>query len=111
MNPEEKGPGRFFCNFKVHKPHIYKTAPPERPIISQSGTICEKIGTFVEHHIKHIGTIQESYLKDTPDFLRTIQQINKDHELGPNKTLVTMDAIGLFTNILHNEGLKTMEDE
>ena len=52
MKPDEKGPGRFYCNFKVHKPHIYKTAPPVRPITSQSGSICEKIVTFVEHHIK-----------------------------------------------------------
>ena len=37
MIPEEKGPGCFYCNFKVHKPNIYKTAPPERPITSQSG--------------------------------------------------------------------------
>ena len=24
MNPVETGPGRFYCNFKVHKPHAYK---------------------------------------------------------------------------------------
>ena len=111
MNPEDKGPGRFYCNFKVHKPHEYKTAPPVRPITSQSGSICENIGTFLEHHIKHIGTTHESYLKDTPDFLRTIQHINKSLHLGPNTLLVTMDAIGLFTNIVHDEGLDAIETE
>ena len=108
MKPDEKGPGRFYCNFKVHKPHIYKTAPPVRPITSQSGSIFEKNGTFVEHHIKHIGTTHEIYLKDTPDFLRIIQQKNKLHTLGPNAMLVTMDAIGLFTNIPHDEGLEAI---
>ena len=109
MRPDEKGPGRFYCNFKVHKPHVFKTAPPVRPITSQSGSICENIGTFVEHHIKHIGTTHESYLKDTPDFLRTIQQINRVHTLGPNAMLVTMDVIGLYTNIPHDEGLEEIE--
>ena len=109
MRPDEKGPGRFYCNFKVHKPHVFKTAPPVRPITSQSGSICEKIGTFVEHHIKHIGTTHESYLQDTPDFLRTIQEINRVHTLGPNTMLVSMDAIGLYTNIPHEEGLEEME--
>ena len=63
----------------------------------------------MEHHIKHIGTTHESYLQDTPDFLRTIQEINRVHTLGPNTMLVSMDAIGLYTNIPHEEGLEEME--
>ena len=37
MIADEKGPGRFYCNFKVHKPHEPNKAPPERPITSGSG--------------------------------------------------------------------------
>ena len=76
MDPEEKGPGRFYCNFKVHKPHEINKAPPERPITSQSGSFCENIATYVEHHIKHIGTKHKSYLKDTPHFLRLVKKLN-----------------------------------
>ena len=37
----DKEPGRFYCNFKVHKQHEQNKAPPERPIISGSGSITE----------------------------------------------------------------------
>ena len=70
MDPEDKGPERFFCNLKVHKEHEIYKSPPERPITSQSGTFCEGIATFVEIHIKHIATKHDSYLQDTPDFVR-----------------------------------------
>ena len=51
MNPEGKGAGRFYCNFKVHKEHNINEAPPVRPITSQSGSVCEGIATYEEHHI------------------------------------------------------------
>ena len=85
MNPEEKEAGRFYCNFKVHKPHIPMTTPPVRPIISQSGSICEGIATYVEHFLKPLGIQHESYLQDTPDFLRTVQQINNGPNLSPKQ--------------------------
>ena len=111
MNPDDKNAGRFYCNFKVHKPHNHKETPPVRPIISQSGTICENIATYVDHHINHIGSTHESFLQDTPDFLRTIQQINRGQPLGKNTVLTTLDVTSLYTNIIHDEGLKALKDE
>ena len=111
MNADNKEPGRFYCNFKVHKPHEHGKAPPERPIISGSGSLTEGIATFVNHHIKEIGTKHETYLKDTPDFLRLIEKINQGQKLSSNAMLVTMDAIGLYTNIIHNEGIACMKTE
>ena len=72
MSVENKGPGRFYCNFKMHKKHDHKQAPPVRPITSGSGSLTEGIGTYVEHYIKHGATSHQTYLKDTPDFLRHI---------------------------------------
>ena len=100
MKPDDKNVGRFYCNFKVHKPHGHKEVPPERPIISQSGSICENIAQFVEFHINHMGMEHKSFLQDTQDFLRTIKQINNTKKLKRNALLVTMDVRGLFTNIL-----------
>lgn len=111
MNADEKNAGRFYCNFKVHKQHEHKTAPPVRPIISGSGSITENIGTFVEHHIKDIATKHESYLQDTPDFLRIIRKINKGPKLSDRTILVTWDVKALFTNIPHEEGLVYMQRE
>ena len=110
MKPDDKVVGRFYCNFKVHKAHKNNELPPERPIVSQSGSICENIAAFVEHHIHHIGNKHKSFIQDTPDFLRTIERINNGQQLKPNSVLFTMDAKGLFTNIMHEEGLKTMHD-
>ena len=52
----------------------------------------------------------ESYLQDTPDFLRTVQNINDGPSLSPKTVLATFDAIGLYTNIKHDEGLTATEN-
>ena len=74
MNPYEKGPGKFYGLFKVHKKHIIGTPPPLRPIISGSGSIIENTGKFVEHHIKSSAIQHKSYLQDTPHFIRKIER-------------------------------------
>ena len=111
MVADDKDPGRFYCTFKVHKPHEHGKAPPERPIISGSGSITEGIATYVNHHIKEIGKKHESYLKDTPEFLRLIENINQGPNLASNAILVTMDVCGLYTNIIHKEGMDCMRTE
>ena len=105
-----KEPGRFYCNFKIHKQHETNKAPPERPIISGSGSITEGIGEYVNFHIKEIGTKHDSYIQDTPDFLRIIENINEGPRLPPNVFLATMDVSALFTNIIHKEGMSCMNE-
>ena len=104
MKPEDKVPSRFYCNFKVHK--TYENSPPIRPIISGSGSITENTGKFVAHHLSKVATNHESYLKDTPDFIRKIEELNSKG-LPENTLIVTMDVSGLFTNIPKEEGLES----
>ena len=52
MNPTDMGPAKFYELFKIHKPHIPGEAPPERPIISASGSVTDNIALFVETHLK-----------------------------------------------------------
>ena len=85
MNHEGKDVGCFYCNFKVHKPHTQGKTPPERPITSQSGSMCKNIGSFIDHHIKHIGKKHESYLQDIPDFLRTNKPTNRNNTILEGK--------------------------
>ena len=40
MAAKEKGPGKFYQLFKVHKTHSHPELPPERPIVSG----CEYVG-------------------------------------------------------------------
>ena len=46
MDPSEKSPGQFYELFKVHKHHEPGETPPERPIISGSGSITDNISLF-----------------------------------------------------------------
>ena len=67
------GPGKFYEIFKVHKSHTPGVAPPERPIISGLGSVTENIALFVENYLKELANKHNSYLQDTPDFLRMVE--------------------------------------
>ena len=95
MDPSDKGPAKFYEIFKVHKSHTPGKAPPERPIISASGSITENIALFVESHIKDLANKHPSYLQDTPDFLREVEILNDEIELPENAILLTIDVTGL----------------
>ena len=66
MNPKDKGVGKFYQTFKIHKEHIAPHTPPERPIISCCGSMNENIGKFVEFHLKDVANVHSTYLQDTP---------------------------------------------
>ena len=105
MDAKDKDPAKFYVNFKVHKSHEKNKAPPVRPIVSGSGSMCENTGKFIQHHIKHIANKHETYLQDTSNFLRTLNEVKG---LDKKAILVTMDVKALFTNILHEEGLASL---
>ena len=108
MCPEGKTMSKFYCNFKVHKD--YDHIPPVRPIISGSGSLLENPSKFVDYYIKELATQHESYLQDTPDFLRKVEELNNKVVFPDNALLVTIDAIALFTNIPQEEGTQTTEE-
>ena len=110
MIADDKQAAKFYCTFKVHKPHEPMTAPPPRPIVSGSGSVTEKIAAFVDHHIKETSKQHQSYLQDTPDFLRFVESINSGPALQSNHILVTWDVVGLYNNIPHDEGLQSLEE-
>ena len=105
MDPEDKTPSKFYCNFKIHKQHTPMTAPPPRPIISGSGSITENLGVFVENQIREISTQHSTYLQDTPHFLRVVQKKNKGPRLPLKAMLVTSDIIGAYQNIPQEDGI------
>ena len=108
MKTEDKTAGKFYCTFKVHKTHEKGTTPPVRPIVSGVGSVTENIGVFVEHHLKEAATQHTTYLKDTPDFLRKVEnEINSKDPLPQNAIIVTCDVTGLYTNIPQDECTET----
>ena len=100
----------FTVPLKQTKKYIPCTPPPVRPIISASGSITDNIGLFVEYHLKHLANKHDSFLQDTPDFLRQIQIFNDEQILPQNAIIVTMDVTSLYTNIPHDEGLQCVRD-
>ena len=70
-----------------------------RTIVSGSGSITKGIATFVEHHVKQSSISHDTYLHDTPAFLRLISNINKGPKLSNNALIVTLDVERLNINI------------
>ena len=70
MVVDDKDAGRFYSNFKIHKEHIHMTV---RSLISGSNSVTENIAKYVEYHIKDNAVTHDSYLQDTPDFLRLMR--------------------------------------
>ena len=83
---------------------IHKLMPVGRPIISGCDGPKERISAFVDRLIQPIAQKQDSYLKDTTDFLNFIEST----KLPKNTFLVSMDVTSLYTNIPHEEGVTTV---
>ena len=65
---------------------------PERPVIS----------VFLDFHLKLLVTKAPHILEDTRDFLTRITEIKDLPAL-----LVSLDIVGLYPHIPHEEGIKT----
>ena len=86
----------FYTLTKIHKPN-----PVGRPIISGCDSPTERISSFVDYLLQPIAKVQESYLKDTTDFLNFIERT----KVAKGTMLVSMDVTSLYTNIPQEEGI------
>jgi hypothetical protein len=107
MVPTEKNPGKFYLIFKVHKKHSPPNLPPGRLIVSGCNSITEKISQFVDYHSKHLVPLMPAYLQDTPDLLRHIEILNNT-PMPPDSFPVSIDMVGLYSNIPTEEGIAAM---
>ncbi|XP_071504653.1 uncharacterized protein [Diadema antillarum] len=98
LSPVNAKPARFYLLPKIHKP-----GNPGRPILSGNGSPTENISLFVDHHIKPLVSLAPSYIHDTPDFLRKLDDI-KD-QIPETAIIGTFDVSSLYTNIPHDEGI------
>ena len=90
--------GRFYLLPKTHK----KLQNVPGPVISNSGYYTENISAFFEFHLKPLAQKVKSYVKDTNDFLRKMASLPA---LPDDIILCTIDVVGLYPNIPHDEGL------
>ena len=94
--------GRFYLLPKLHKKGC-----PGRPVISGCNTPTQKISEFVDHHLKPLVASIPSFVKDTNDFLHKLKDIGT---LPQDAILVTIDVVGLYPHIPHNEGLDAIRN-
>ncbi|XP_041461177.1 uncharacterized protein LOC121412433 [Lytechinus variegatus] len=99
LSPTNAKPARFYLLPKIHKP-----GNPGRPILSGNGSPTEHISLFVDYHIKPLVSRAPSYIHDTPDFLRKLNDI-KD-QIPETAIIGTLDVSSLHTNIPHDEGIQ-----
>ena len=78
---------------------------PGRPIISQCNGPLENIGRFLDYFLLPIVKVQDTYLSDTGDFIRTIESI----QIGNNHILVTYDITSLYTNLKFTEIINSVK--
>ena len=63
----------------------------------------------MDHHAKDLVPKIPSYLQDTPDFLRHLEDLKKS-PLPKGSFPVSIDVVGLYGNIPHEEGIRCMEE-
>ena len=94
--------GRFYLLPKIHK-RLCRV--PGRPVISNSGYYTENISAFLDFHLQPLSQKVKSYIKDTNDFLRKIRDLP---DLPADSIFCTIDVVGLYPNIPHEDGLEAI---
>ena len=87
---------------KIHK---QLESVPGRPVISNCGTPTENFFEFLDFHLKPTMQSPKSYIKDTSDFLRKLNELGK---LLEKAILVTTDVIDFYPKIPHADGLEAL---
>ena len=94
---------RFYLLPKIHK---RLSRVPGRPVVSHVGFHTERISSFIDFHLQPLAQNVKSYIKDTNDFLCKLKNIRK---LPEDAIMVTIDVVGLYPSIPHEEGLSAMK--
>ena len=84
--------GRFYLLPKLHK-----AGNPVRPIVSE----------FVDLPLQPRENRLPSYLKDTTDYFRKLQESGP---IPPETLLVSLDFTSLYSNIPHEDGIRTCKE-
>ena len=99
---------QFYVLPKIHKEYD-ATLPisyPGRPTVSACNSRTENISGFIDEILQpHVKSL-DSYVKDTADFLRNLQNVPY---VPKEAFLVTLDVTSLYSNIPHNDGIKACE--
>ena len=80
--PEKPKSSNFYLLPKVHKK--FMRIPKGRPIIAACGSNTERISWLLDNLAKDAVKKMDSFIEDTPDLVRTFEEINEKETLPPN---------------------------
>ena len=103
LPPKPKGGTLYFLP-KTHK-EFEGNVPKGRPIVSGSGTNTERISWFCDQSVKSQLKDIKTYIKDTPDLLRKIEEINDSEDLPDGTIPISIDLVSMYSRIPLEEGL------
>ena len=75
-----------------------------RPIISANNCPVERISNFVDFFLQPFVIEQNTYIKDTSDFIRKVERI----QVPENALIITLDYESMYTNIVHEEAVESI---
>ena len=90
---------RFYLLLKIYK---RLENVPGRPVISNCGFYTKNISAFLDFHLQPLTREVKSYIKDTNVFLKKLRSLT---DLPSDIILCSVDVVGLYPNIPHDEGL------
>ena len=109
--PDNPRPRKFYILPKIHKPADSWTIPYKipkgRPIVSDCSSESEKIAEFIDRFLQLKSNLHPSFIKDTPDFLNKIKNL----EIPENSLLITCDVSSMFTSIDNNDGMEAIKQK
>ena len=94
----------FYILPKIHKglPN-----PPGRPIVSGVDSVLEPLSKYADVFLRPILQKTNTYLRDTKDVLRLLEELSFDPEVD---WLITLDVESLYTSLPHAETLEVIEE-
>ena len=98
----EKKTPVFFMLPKIHKQPKPGYKFIGRPVVSGCGSPLNRISEFIDHYLLPEVQKLPTYLKDTADTIRMIENL----VLPDNITLATFDVVNMFTSVLQEEAFE-----
>ena len=105
--PREPRRRRFYLLPKIHKEKEKwpQTNMPEgRPIVSDCNSESHCVSRYIDHFIKPLSQLHDTFIRDTYDFVQKI----RDKPLPEGALLVTCDVTALYTNMKLDRILSTV---
>ena len=91
---------QFYITAKVQK-NPWKS----RPIVSTSGSLMSYVSKWVDYKIKDLAKLSPTYIKNSKQVKRELEQINKMPE---NAIMFCADAVSMYTMIDIEHGIETL---